>query len=198
MFLKKKKKKKECRGIILEQDDSKRWNVVALPFTKFFNAEDTRVGEFDWEGSSLEFAEKLDGTMVLLYYYANEWHVASMGVADGTNSLEPKMTLQQTVLRILTAEKLRNLPTNLCFVFELLLPSATIVISHQNAALILIFARKMRSKVGELGDFGEVDTAALGRQLGLEISPRFAFGNKVKKEKQKNLLFFFLLILFVF
>ena len=75
----------ECRGIVLED---KTWNVVAKPFSRFFN-----VGEFEDEFAVFDWANcncitKEDGSLIILYYYANAWHVntsGSFGLGDGPN-----------------------------------------------------------------------------------------------------------------
>jgi len=66
----------ECRGIVLEDVT---WKVVAKPFRRFFN-----VGEyveefksFDWTNSTC--ITKEDGSLAILYYYANQWHVNTSG-----------------------------------------------------------------------------------------------------------------------
>lgn len=61
----------ESRALVLE---NKTWNVVAKAFTRFFN-----LGEifdhkhFNW--NSFDCYEKVDGSLILLYYYDGEWRV---------------------------------------------------------------------------------------------------------------------------
>lgn len=58
----------ECRGLVVERVAEGHWRAVALPFVKFFNIGDTRAREFDW--SRFTTSEKLDGMMIMLYWYA--------------------------------------------------------------------------------------------------------------------------------
>ncbi len=67
---------RDCRGIVLELDT---WNVVAKPFRRFFNAgEDAEnFARFDW--SDFSVTTKEDGSLILLFNYANAWHVNTSG-----------------------------------------------------------------------------------------------------------------------
>jgi hypothetical protein len=61
----------ECRGLMLSADLN--WAVVARPFDRFFNLGETGASAIDW--STARIQEKLDGTLMVLYHYANQWHV---------------------------------------------------------------------------------------------------------------------------
>lgn len=76
--------------------EQQEWKLVAMPFFKFFNVDDDRAKfEFDWFDfvcvifdnfvscvlrSCAEFSEKLDGMMVMLYHFKDDWNIATMGV----------------------------------------------------------------------------------------------------------------------
>ena len=76
----------ECRGLILEKGS---WKVVAMPFLKFFNADEPAAvavrNAFDWR--SARVYEKLDGSITTLYHYAGQWHVASMRLPDAAGEV---------------------------------------------------------------------------------------------------------------
>lgn len=69
----------ECRGLILDRDAS--WDVVAFPFTRFFNWGEPGAADIDW--SSARIQEKLDGSLIIVYWYAGAWHAATKGTPDG-------------------------------------------------------------------------------------------------------------------
>lgn len=75
---------RESRGIILDRAND--WKVISRPFDRFFNwGEDVNDGDtFDW--SSFIAQEKIDGSLLILYYYAGKWNVATKGspTANGT------------------------------------------------------------------------------------------------------------------
>lgn len=70
---------KECRGLILDRDNH--WNIVAFPFTRFFNWGEPGAAEIDWDSARIQ--EKLDGSLIIVYWYAGVWHAATKGTPDG-------------------------------------------------------------------------------------------------------------------
>ena len=65
---------RECRGLVLED---KTFNVIAMPFMKFFNAAEPlgKATNFDW--ATAKVYEKLDGSLMTLYWHKGRWIVAS-------------------------------------------------------------------------------------------------------------------------
>ena len=68
---------REARGIILERGS---WRVVCHPFHKFFNYGEVYADEIDW--SSAKIQSKEDGSLIKVYYYKNEWRVATNGTIN--------------------------------------------------------------------------------------------------------------------
>jgi hypothetical protein len=71
---------KECRGLILNSADN--WNVVAFPFTRFFNEGEFQAAPIDWKTARVQ--EKVDGTLIIMYYYDNKWQIATRGSPDAS------------------------------------------------------------------------------------------------------------------
>jgi hypothetical protein len=70
---------RESRGIILDRANG--WEVVARPFDRFFNwGENIDEDIFDW--SSFVAQEKIDGSLMIVYYYSGKWNVATKGSPD--------------------------------------------------------------------------------------------------------------------
>ena len=65
----------EARGIILDENCD--WAVTSMSFRKFFNAEEPLAAEINWTTACIE--EKLDGSLMALYWYDNAWQVQSSG-----------------------------------------------------------------------------------------------------------------------
>lgn len=67
---------KEARGIVLEKDS---WAVVAKSFDRFFNlGEDPEnFKNFCWDDFTCYTKE--DGSLMIVYFYAGEWHVNTSG-----------------------------------------------------------------------------------------------------------------------
>ena len=67
----------ECRGIILERGS---WNVVCYAFNRFYNYQQTT-----WAATitpPFHCYEKVDGSLCRLYYWNDEWRIASSGTID--------------------------------------------------------------------------------------------------------------------
>lgn len=71
----------ECRGLILEKDT---WRVVRCAFFKFFNYGESLAAPIDI--NSMRVEEKIDGSLISLYYYENEWRIASNSNIDARDS----------------------------------------------------------------------------------------------------------------
>lgn len=69
----------ESRGLLLDSDNN--WAVVAHPFNRFFNLGETGSADIDW--STARFQEKLDGSLMVMYYWAGAWHVNTRKTPGG-------------------------------------------------------------------------------------------------------------------
>ena len=61
----------QCRGIILDADND--WAVVCHTYNKFFNSAEINAAPIDWK--SAKVYEKLDGSLMQLYHYDNQYTV---------------------------------------------------------------------------------------------------------------------------
>ncbi len=68
----------QCRGIVL--DRSQDWAIVSYPYDKFFNYGEGHRATVNW--STARVYEKLDGSLMTLYFYEGAWHVQSSGTPD--------------------------------------------------------------------------------------------------------------------
>lgn len=128
----------ECRGIILNKD----WEIIAFPYTKFFNAEEPNAAKIDWK--SAKIYEKLDGSLMTMYFYDNKWNIASSGTADASGEVQGFSTdyLNFADLFWKTWHSLGySLPIkenkNFCFMFELMTPFNRVVVQHQKPRIAL-------------------------------------------------------------
>ena len=60
-----------CRGLVLDKEG----NVVAKSFDKFFNYEELTLNDIPNE--SFEVFEKMDGSILIVFWYEGKWIVAS-------------------------------------------------------------------------------------------------------------------------
>lgn len=147
----------QCRGIIL--DESNDWQVIARPYDKFFNLGEGNAAPIDW--STAKVYEKLDGSLMSLYWYDNQWHVASSGTPDAMgecNSDPRKRTFKALFWDTWDQLDYRRPPTadkNVTFIFELMTPSNKVVVQHSIPRIVLHGARYIDGDMEELSpDFG--------------------------------------------
>ena len=91
----------QCRGTVLEKDSNR---LVCYPFDKFFNAGEKHASDLDW--ASARIYEKLDGSLIKVYWHLNsdtnskgEWIVATNGTIDARETqATDSMTFHQVFL----------------------------------------------------------------------------------------------------
>ena len=147
----------QCRGIML--DESNGWSVVSYPFDKFFNYGEPNAAPIDWPHARVY--EKLDGSLMTLYWYQDNWQVASSGTPDaGGPAHESGITFAQLFWKTWNIMGYA-LPTdrNQCFMFELMTPENRVIMQHGESRLVLIGAR-------DLTTFCEHDPAPIAAANG--------------------------------
>ena len=135
----------ECRGLIL--DEANNWEVVANVWPKFFNYGEGRAAIIDWCSATVQ--EKADGSLAILYFYNNEWLIATSGMPDAAGQVNGfEFTFAELFWKVF-AEKKYSLDwcrTERTYLFELMTPYNRVVVQHSANDLKLI---SMRDKKGE-------------------------------------------------
>ncbi len=147
---------KECRGIILDEADN--WRVVAHSFGKFFNYGEMHAAPIDWKTARVQ--EKLDGSILRLYWYKGNWYVSTSGVPDANTPL-PAMgeifghpittfkelfwTLYDSYIKSGKVPVLSSLDKNFTYTFEGCAHVNRVVVQHKEPSLSLIGVRDMRT-----------------------------------------------------
>lgn len=131
----------QCRGLIL--DESNNWAVVTRPFDKFFNQGEGRAAHIDW--NTARVLEKLDGSLIQLYYYDSAWRVATSGTPDASGEVNGSGQSFEQLFFSVFKELGYQLPSDehhdLTFLFELMTPWNRVVVRHTANRLVLIGAR---------------------------------------------------------
>lgn len=157
----------DCRGLIL--DESKNWQVVARPFSKFFNYGDPAAATIDWRFATV--LEKLDGTLIILYHFAGKWQVATIGTPDASGEVNGAGISFAELFWRTWLERCYPLPSsinqNYTFMFELTGPLNRVIVAHDRANIKLIGVRGNGSGV-------ELDVRY---QAEYEPVQRFSLGN---------------------
>ncbi len=133
----------QSRGIILNQE--RNWEVVSYAYNKFFNYGEFLAVKIDWQNATVY--DKLDGSLMVLYHYDNQWHVQSSGTADGAGEVNGfNFNFAQLFWQV-WRELNYPLPeeTQYCFVFELLTPYNRIVVKQLANNLVLHGVRNRKT-----------------------------------------------------
>ena len=147
---------RECRGIVLDAANADSpFLPVSCPYFKFDNYNPSlhkpllsHAGV--WSGCKVY--DKLDGSMVNLYYYDGRWRVSTSNCADGGNPVGKRSTATQTFEHLfwdVWAEignpDAATLPHDLCFMFELVTPENRVIVPVSRRCLTLHGVRERTS-----------------------------------------------------
>lgn len=133
----------QSRGIIV--DEANNWEIVSYSYDKFFNYGEHLAANIDWESTTIY--DKLDGSLMVLYYYDRQWRVQSSGTADGGGQVGGfKFTFAELFWNV-WQELDYQLPqeTDYCFSFELLTRYNRIVVQQNSNNLILHGVRNIKT-----------------------------------------------------
>lgn len=130
---------KEARGTILYIDDD-RVECVCRPFKKFFNFMEQQAATIDWK--SAKVTEKIDGSLMKLWYDRGEWHLSTNGMIDAfeTEVADFGITfgeLFEQALGYSVQELGQSLLTNYTYCFELTSPESQVVIIYPDGVWFL-------------------------------------------------------------
>lgn len=106
---------RECRGLVLDKDNV----LVARAFKRFFNLGEycKEQDNFQWENSYS--AEKVDGSLILIYYWQGSWHVNTRGSFGAGNINNTPMTWHQLVDLALPKDWRKKLDPQYTYVGEI-------------------------------------------------------------------------------
>lgn len=136
---------REARGLILEDGT---WKVVRLAFKKFFNIDELYADKIDW--NSAVATEKIDGSIVSVFYYNGAWRIATNSTIDafkapisGVGPYKNFGELFESVLPLSTFAG--NRYENICWTFELVSPYNKVVIDYPETKVYLLSVRFMNT-----------------------------------------------------
>ena len=148
----------ECRSLILElpEDPSASAVVVAWGFKKFFNLGAPLAPTVPGD-QPVTVYEKIDGSIMMLYFYEESWHVSSSSVPDasgpiyGRNGAETVLPEDVATFADLFWHAWNELSygafpedRGLCYIFELCSRSNVILVQYEeDFRLVLLGARDM-------------------------------------------------------
>lgn len=152
---------RECRGIILDKETLK---VVAFPFTKFFNYGQVEAAKINWKGARV--LDKIDGSLIFLWYDRNEWHWSTSGNINASRSEFSMTDLLKIKCSVKTWQELieyadnykdlqwDKLDKNCTYMFELVSPYTKVVIPYSCTKLYHLATRNNVTYKEEEQDIG--------------------------------------------
>jgi hypothetical protein len=163
----------QCRGLILRPKlnlNENDWNsrivgevdVIAWPMNRFYNFGDSKAAEISWNDPELRVYEKLDGTMIVMYWDAlhGRWHAGTRavpeadlqihkgGMGDPTFSELFWRALDSTLSDdhgMIVGDFLNSLNKELTYVFELTGPLNRVVVKYDRLRATLLAVRHTSS-----------------------------------------------------
>jgi hypothetical protein len=139
----------ECRGLILKAEcDPKlpigETKIIAYPFDRFYNYGQTGAAAVDWKTS--KFFNKIDGTLIILFYYLNNWHASTKQVIQSEIPIDDDgHTFDQLFWDVMDTKydffDLQNLDKNKTYMFELVGPYNQCVVEYSEPEIFLLGIR---------------------------------------------------------
>lgn len=124
----------EARGIIIDMTS---YTVVCWPFRKFGNHIESYADKIDWNSAQVQ--EKIDGSIVKLYWYNNQWNWATNGVINAANAnvSNTNMSFLDLIQKTVNYNNIdfQSLLPAYTYIFELVSPYNKIVIDYKKPML---------------------------------------------------------------
>lgn len=116
-----------CRGLVLDRN----YQPIARPLPKFFN-----LGEYQDKipNDVPNIYEKLDGSLIILFYYQEQWEVASRGSFSSEQAEMARVMLPDY------QADLDRLDPNYTYLFEIIYPNNRIVVDYGNSRRLVLLA----------------------------------------------------------
>lgn len=138
----------EARGVIFNENNFK---CVSRKFDKFFNFSEPNVSDIDWNSAVVE--EKIDGSLIGIWYDDDEWHISTNGTIDAFKAQvgDTELTFGDLVNEAIGYSDmpyfLEGLDKNCTYMFELVSPMSKVTIYYPQTKLYYLGQRNMSTMV---------------------------------------------------
>jgi hypothetical protein len=124
-----------ARTLITESNSGR---VISRSFPKFFNYHEKQAYKPTGDEHAFVIEEKVDGSIISLFYYHNEWMMASKSAFETPHTISARRILDKLYPNVLA-----TLDISQTYIFELVDPRMPIRVVYQKEDLILlaIFAK---------------------------------------------------------
>jgi hypothetical protein len=132
---------RECRGLVLNSSD---WSLVARSFPRFFNWGEVpeEMDFFDFDDFVVQSKE--DGSLVIIYFFNNEWHINTKGSFATDLMQNQSFTWRQAVCKGLGINDLKDLNSildpKLTYICEFVSPWNKVVRYYKKPQVYLLTA----------------------------------------------------------
>jgi len=178
---------RECRGLILDND----FNVVSRSFDRFFNYGEMPETQAHLDWSRAYCAEKVDGSLIKIYYWNGLWRISTRGTAFAESTVNgfPE-TFAELVLKALSlsAKEFQDkcnleLLDNWTYIFELTCMENRVVKVYSGYTLHYLGSRSNLT-----GDYGNEFRLLDAILLGAKEIQMYHFGSaRACEESAKHL-----------
>lgn len=146
---------RECRGLILEDVTLK---TICCPFFKFGNYGESYIPDINWRQCRAQ--EKIDGSLINMYYYNGRWRISTTGCIDAIDAPLPTNlkygNFQDLFMSTATKNNLRlnNLSVVNTYMFELVSPYNQVVIKYNDADIYHLATRNNNTLEEAIANIG--------------------------------------------
>ena len=143
---------RQARGVILDDESNE---IVHYPFYRFFNYGEIVEEEKRFNWSNAVVTEKVDGSLMGIFYHRGEWRLCTSSQIGGMNQTSRSpycyRELVEMATRPLTLETFyQRLNPRFDYIFELVSPFNTIVTPYAETRLYLLGARDKEDDFREI------------------------------------------------
>lgn len=137
---------RECRGIIIDMNTL---TPVCVPFYKFGNYGEGYVPDIDW--STARVQEKVDGSLIKVWWYLGAWHISTNGTIDAKDATVDSDIVPYASFYDLFVEASRDvldysrLNKEYTYMFELVSPFNRVVVPYSEFKIYHIGVRNNKT-----------------------------------------------------
>ena len=115
----------QCRGLVTDD----KGKIIARPFRKFFNLEEGKYTPTE----TFEVYAKLDGSLGIVFWYKDEWHIATRGSFVSDQAVKGKEMLDKYNTKY-------GLYPGYTYLMEIIYPENRIVVDYKGAEKLVVLA----------------------------------------------------------
>jgi RNA ligase len=117
------------RGTILDGEG----NIIARGFPKFFNYEEHKYEDIPWGDEYVLIQDKADGSLGIIFYYNNDWHVCTRGSFTSDQAIKGKEILLKNY-------NLNRFQIGFTYLCEIVYPENRIVLDYKGEEKLIFLS----------------------------------------------------------